>query len=60
MFTLVIDQESHVSVLQSGVGQEDRVVRLHYGCGHLTHGSLVTVTLYVTLCHTMSHTWGLG
>ena len=55
MFTLVIDQESHVSVLQSGVGQEDRVVRLHNGCGHLAHGSLVTVTLYVTLCHTMSH-----
>ena len=45
VFTLVIDQESHVSVLQSGVGQEDRVVRLDYGCGHLTHGSLVTVTM---------------
>ena len=66
MFTLVIDQESHVSVLQSGVGQEDRVVRLDYGCGHLAHGSLVTVTLChtmshnVTQCHTMSHTWGLG
>ena len=38
MLTLVIDQESHVSVLQSSVGQEDRVVRLHNGCGHLDMG----------------------
>ena len=38
MLTLVIDQESHVSVLQSSVGQKDRVVRLHYGCGHLDMG----------------------
>ena len=51
MLTLVIDQESHVSVLQSSVGQEDRVVRLHNGCGHLAHGSLVTVTQ----CHHVTH-----
>ena len=53
MFTLVIDQESHVSVLQSSVGQKDRVVRLHYGCGHLPHGSLVSVTCH--LSHNVTH-----
>ena len=48
VFTLIIDQESHVSVLQSGVGQQHRVVRLHNGSGHLTtswvttHMSLMT------------------
>ena len=49
VFTLVIDQESHVSVLQSSVGQQHRVVRLHNGRGHLMTSWVTTdMSLHVT------------
>ena len=32
---LVVHQEGHISVLQCCVGEEDRVVGLHYGSGDL-------------------------
>ena len=47
--SLVVHEEGHIRVLQRGVGQQHRVVRLHYRRGHLEGGGIGETVLCLNI-----------